>query len=77
MWFCMGSRARGRRATHVGPSDVSRPRPRVGGIAATSAGRALRTVRDLCRAFKAGKLPNSLDDDQYVNVRTVKKLALK
>jgi len=34
-------------------------------------------VRDLCRAFKAGKLPDSLDDDSYINVRTVKKLALK
>ena len=34
-------------------------------------------VRDLCKAFKAGKLPNSLDDDRYINVRTVKKLALR
>ncbi len=30
-------------------------------------------VRDLCRAFKAGLIPNSLSDDKYVNVRTVKK----
>src|ERR1051325_4949336 len=30
-------------------------------------------VRDLCKAFKAGKIPNSLTDDRYVNVRTVKK----
>jgi nucleoside-diphosphate-sugar epimerase len=30
-------------------------------------------VRDLCRAFKAGKIPNSLSDDSYINVRTVKK----
>ena len=34
-------------------------------------------VRDLCRAFKAGKLPNSLSDDRYINVRTVKQLALR
>ena len=34
-------------------------------------------VRDLCRAFKAGKLPNSLTDDRYINVRTVKSLALR
>ena len=34
-------------------------------------------VRDLCRAFKAGKLPNSLTDDRYINVRTVKQLALR
>jgi nucleoside-diphosphate-sugar epimerase len=33
-------------------------------------------VRDLCRAFKAGKIPNSLTDDQYINVRTVKKKGL-
>jgi nucleoside-diphosphate-sugar epimerase len=34
-------------------------------------------VRDLCRAFRNGLLPNSFDDDRYFNVRTVKKLALK
>ena len=34
-------------------------------------------VRDLCRAFKAGRLPNSLTDDRYFNVKTVKKIGLK
>lgn len=34
-------------------------------------------VRDLCRAFKAGKIPNSLGDDRYFNVKTVKKIGLK
>jgi nucleoside-diphosphate-sugar epimerase len=34
-------------------------------------------VRDLCRAFKEGKFRNSLSDDNYVNVRAVKKLALR
>ena len=34
-------------------------------------------VRDLCRAFRDGRLPDSLDDDRYFNVRTVKKLSLK
>jgi nucleoside-diphosphate-sugar epimerase len=34
-------------------------------------------VRDLCRAFRAGLLPNSLTDDRYFNVRTVKTLALR
>ena len=34
-------------------------------------------VRDLCSAFKAGKLPDSLNDDRYINVRTVKQLALR
>jgi nucleoside-diphosphate-sugar epimerase len=29
-------------------------------------------VRDLCRAFNEGKLPRSLDDDRYFNVRRMK-----
>jgi nucleoside-diphosphate-sugar epimerase len=29
-------------------------------------------VRDLCHAFKAGKLPNSMLDGRYFNVRTMK-----
>lgn len=29
-------------------------------------------VTDLCRAFRAGLLPNSLKDDRYFNVRTMK-----
>jgi nucleoside-diphosphate-sugar epimerase len=31
-------------------------------------------VRDLCRAFREGRLPNSLDDTRYFNVRTMKLL---
>lgn len=31
-------------------------------------------IRDLCVAFKQGKLPNSFDDDRYYNVRTMKKI---
>jgi nucleoside-diphosphate-sugar epimerase len=31
-------------------------------------------VRDLCRAFKAGKLPRSMDDTFYYNVRRLKEL---
>jgi len=34
-------------------------------------------VRDLCTAFKSGKLPNSLDDEQYFNVKTVRKVGLR
>jgi len=34
-------------------------------------------IRDLCVAFRAGKLPNSLDDNKYFNVRTMKAKALK
>jgi nucleoside-diphosphate-sugar epimerase len=31
-------------------------------------------IRDLCEAFRAGKLPNSLDDTFYFNVRRLKAL---
>ena len=31
-------------------------------------------IRDLCQAFRDGKLPNSFDDDSYFNVRTMKKV---
>ncbi len=31
-------------------------------------------VRDLCQAFRDGRLPNSMDDDQYFNVRRLKRL---
>lgn len=31
-------------------------------------------VRDLCAAFRAGRLPGSFDDDRYFNVRTMKAL---
>ena len=31
-------------------------------------------IRDLCRAFGEEKLPNSMNDDWYYNVRTLKKL---
>jgi len=34
-------------------------------------------VRSLCEAFKAGKIPDSITDDRYYNIRTVKKLNLK
>ena len=29
-------------------------------------------IRDLCAAFKAGKIPNSFEDPKYFNVRTLK-----
>jgi nucleoside-diphosphate-sugar epimerase len=31
-------------------------------------------VRDLCRAFRESKIPNSFSDDRFYNVRTLKKL---
>ena len=34
-------------------------------------------ARDLCRAFKAGKLPNSMTDDVYFNVKRMKRLGIK
>lgn len=33
-----------------------------------------QAIRDLCRAFKAGQLPDSMSNDWYYNVRTLKKL---
>ena len=34
-------------------------------------------VRDLCTAFREGKLPNSFDNDWYYNVRTMQKIGAK
>lgn len=34
-------------------------------------------VRDLCRAFRNGQFQDSLSNDNYVNVRTIKSLGLK
>lgn len=34
-------------------------------------------IRDLCTAFRQGKLPNSFDDDTYYNVRTMKAIGAK
>ena len=34
-------------------------------------------IRDLCQAFANDKLPNSLNDDKYYNVRTMKKVGAK
>ena len=31
-------------------------------------------MRGLCKAFREGKLPNSLTDDKYFNVNTMQKL---
>jgi nucleoside-diphosphate-sugar epimerase len=31
-------------------------------------------VHDLCQAFRDGRLPNSMDDDRYFNVRRLKRL---
>jgi len=34
-------------------------------------------VRDLCKAFKAGQLPDSMSDDAYFNVKRMKRLGIK
>jgi nucleoside-diphosphate-sugar epimerase len=34
-------------------------------------------IRGLCAAFKAGKLPNSLTDEKYLNVKVVKQRGIK
>ncbi len=36
-----------------------------------------QAVRDLHEAFKSSKIPNSMDDDAYYNVRQLKKLGVK
>jgi len=33
-------------------------------------------VRDICNAFRDGLLPNSLEDESYINVKTVQKMGL-
>jgi len=33
-----------------------------------------KAIRDLCHAFKDGRLPNSFDDDLYFNVKRLKRL---
>jgi nucleoside-diphosphate-sugar epimerase len=34
-------------------------------------------VSDLCAAFRAGRLPDSMTDDRYVNVKVVKQMAVR
>ncbi len=34
-------------------------------------------IRGLCQAFKSGKIPNSMTDESYVNVKVVKKRGIK
>lgn len=34
-------------------------------------------VRDLCRAFRGGKIPDSLTDQKYINVKQMKGISLK
>lgn len=34
-------------------------------------------VRDICNAIRDGKLPNSLEDERYINVKTVQKIGLE
>lgn len=34
-------------------------------------------VKDLCDAFKAGKIPNSLQDKRYYNIKTMQEISLK
>jgi nucleoside-diphosphate-sugar epimerase len=36
-----------------------------------------QAVRDLCQAFREGRLPNSFDDNRYYNVRTMKYVGAK
>jgi len=36
-----------------------------------------QAVKDLHEAFKAGKIPNSMEDDSYYNVKRLKRLKVK
>lgn len=60
-----------RRSYHVSSRKIAQ---RLGWVSKRSVEDA---VRDICAAFKAGKLPDSLEDDRYINVRTVQKIGLK
>jgi nucleoside-diphosphate-sugar epimerase len=55
-----------RRSYHVSSAKIAR---KLGWVPQRSVEDA---VRDLCRAFRAGKLPDSFDD-RYVNVKTVQR----
>jgi len=59
------------RSYHINSDKIRR----VTGFAPTHSVRD--AVRDLCTAFNSGKLPNSLDDDKYYNVRTLKAIQAK
>lgn len=54
------------RSYHVGSEKISRD------IGFKPKHTVEDAMRDLCRAFKAGKLPGSLDDPRYFNVKTMK-----
>ena len=60
-----------RRSYHVSSKKIAE---RLGWVSKRSVEDA---VRDICAAFKAGKLPNSLEDDRYINVKTVQKIGLR
>ena len=34
-------------------------------------------IKDVCDAFKAGKIPNPIDDIRYYNIKTMRHLQMK
>ncbi|MCX5696373.1 MAG: NAD-dependent epimerase/dehydratase family protein [Candidatus Omnitrophica bacterium] len=36
-----------------------------------------QAVKDICRAFKAGKIPNAMEDKRYYNIKTMQAISLK
>lgn len=63
---------------HTNTNDLRSYHINSGKIARRLGFRTMRTVedavRDLCEAFRSGKLPESFDNDWYYNVRTMKQL---
>jgi nucleoside-diphosphate-sugar epimerase len=59
------------RSYHVSSEKIKKE---LGFAAKRSVGEA---VRDLCAAFKAGKIPNPLEDKRYYNIKTMQAIHLK
>ena len=59
-----------RRSYHVSSKKIAQ---KLGYVAERSVEQA---VVDICQAFRAGKLPDSLEDDRYFNVNRIKRLGL-
>jgi len=59
------------RSYHVSSEKIKQE---LGFVAKRNVGQA---VADLCAAFKAGKIPNSLSDKRYFNIKTMQTVGLK
>jgi nucleoside-diphosphate-sugar epimerase len=59
------------RSYHVSSEKIKRE---LGFIPLRSVAKA---VEDLCEAFKAGKIPNAMEDIRYYNIKTMQAVNLK